>query len=72
MKTITHDLLVEDFMVDIDFDMSFDLLEQIAPPADFVEQVMRKVAQLPLPVLPKVPWSHLSVLTVDSDATSQS
>ncbi len=72
MKNIMLDLLVEDFGVDIESDIPFELLEEIAPPANFVEQVMQKVAQLPLPTIPKVPWNHLSALTVDTDPTGLS
>ena len=72
MENIMLDLLVEDFEVDTEFDIPYELLEEIAPPANFVEQVMQKVAQLSLPTIPKVPWSHLNTLTVDTEPTSLS
>jgi hypothetical protein len=72
MKNIMLDLLIEDFSPDTEFDDLLDIFEQIIPPSNFVEQLMQKVSCLPLPTLPRIPWSHLSDLHVEVDPLSLS
>ncbi len=65
MKMLLFDSLIEEITLDTETDEVYDVFEIIAPPPDFVKQVMQKVALLPRPSLPKPPWDHFTHLVVD-------
>lgn len=68
MTNIALDLLTDDMDLELNIDTFFTANGQIEPPANFVEQVMQKIATLPsYPVQLPSPMSHLDILVADTD-----
>jgi hypothetical protein len=49
MKHFAQDSCGDDFPCDEDVDEIFSRLDQLKPPADFVNRVMQAISRLPLP-----------------------
>lgn len=70
MDTIVYDLFIDDQTLNITDGDIFSDEEHFSPPANFVQQVMHKIVQLPRPAPQPYPWSHLDLLTIDLDPLS--